>query len=380
MTMVACGVMTWPMPLLDARMSNNTGAISNVTLDSTSDALAWIGTSPVTDSLTKIYFRTVTVTTGADVDVRIETVVAGRPSGTLWGANTNIVVTIADSDDNVWKTATLTSAASLNAGDQFAIVIASSAGTPLIGFATTTDTVTPIAGQGTYPSLLANLTGSYAAIANMSRSFEWIVEFSSAGIKFTPGLTPIDGAITLTAFNSGSSPDEYALRFIPPFKCRVRGARVALANGNADADCTMSLWDATGDTDAEALAQVVLDNDALSAVANDGYVNAFFDTANTLTAGATYYLGIRADTANNRSIYTCATAGSGEPAGAIKAFPAESTELYLATRTWTAGTAGAWSTTTTTMPVIELLIDQVDDGSAAAGNSNANVLGGSVIR
>lgn len=379
MTMVSCGLTQWPRSLLGEGITNNTGAISTITLNATTDAMAWMGNSPVTDSLTTIYFRTQTVTTGADVDVRIETVVAGRPSGTLWAANTNVVVAVADGDDNVWKTATLTSAASLNMGDQFAIVIASSAGSPNMALATTTNSVSPMGYMGATPTLLANLTGAYAAVTLQPRCFEWIVQFASAGIKYISGLSPVDGAMTLTAFNSGSTPNERALRFIPPFKCRVVGARVSLANGNANADLTMSLWDATGDTDAEALAQAAIDSDTKGAVNDDGYVSAFFDTAVVLTAGATYYLGIRADTANNMTIYECTTAGTGEPATAIKAFPAESTELYLATRTWAAGTAGAWSTTTTTMPVIELLIDQLDDGAGASGG-NANILGGSVIQ
>lgn len=379
MTMVACGLLGWPRSSLREGVANNAGAISAITLDSTSDKMAWIGTSPVTDSITTIYFRTQTVTTGADVDVRIETVSSGRPSGELWDTTTNIVVTVADGDDNVWKTATLTSAASLNAGDQFAIVIASSAGSPNMGLATGSDSLSPSGFCGSFPSLVANTTGSYAVVTLLPRSFEWIVEFSSAGIKYMPSLSPLDGAMTLTAFNSGSDPNERALRFIVPFKCRIVGARVSLANGNAGADLTMSLWDSTGDTDAEALAQVVLDADSKTVVTSDGYVSAFFDTAVTLTVGSTYYIGIRADTANNQSLYELSTAGSGEPAGAIKAFPAESTNLYLATRTWSGGSAGSWSTTTTTLPVIELLIDQLDDGSGGSP-SNANILGGSVIR
>jgi len=375
MTMVACGVSQWPRPLFTNGNANNTGTVGSITLDSTADQLAWLGKALFTDNLTKIYFRTVAVTTGADVDVRIETVTNGRPSGALWAANTNVVVTVADSDDNVWKTATLTSAASLTMGDEFAIVINSSAGTPNMDLAATNTSFVG-GGLGQYPILLFNSTGAFAALT--VRNLEWIAEFASAGIKYLPGLAPLDGALTLTSYDNATATNERGLRFQSPFKARCIGARALIGNIVAGGDFTVSLWDATGDTDAEALGQSVIDGDTV-ATTTDGYFEVYWDAPVTLSINTTYYLGVRADTANNITLFECTTAGTGEPATAIKAFPAESAELYLATRTWSGGTGSAWSPTTTTMPIIELIFDQLDDGAAASGG-NANILGGSVIQ
>jgi hypothetical protein len=371
MTMVAVGVMQWPRPLWTTGNSSATGAVVSMTMDSTADQLAWVGKSTVADSLTKLYFRTGTVTTGATVDVRIETVVNGRPSGTLWAANTNIGVAIADGDDNVWKTATLTSAATLAMGDEYAIVIASSAGTPNLALASS-PVVMQLGTMGQYPFLLHNSTGAYAVITN--RSLEWIAEFSTAGIKSVVGLAPLNGSVTLTSYDNATATNERGLRFKPPMKMRCIGMRAVIGNIEAGADSTWSLWDSTGDTDAEALAQTTLDGDFPAATTNDGYVETYFDTPVPLTAGTEYYAAIRADTANNITLFECPTSGTGSPANAMKAFPAESTELYLATRAWSGGTAGAWSPTTTTMPIIELIIDQLDDGSAAqVGRANYQI-------
>lgn len=369
MTMVACGSIYWP----DAIGADGGGGLAagpgTITLDSTSDQMAWVGEAQFTDTLTKVYFRTGTVTTGADVDVRIETVTNGRPSGSLWDTDTNIVVTVADGDDNVWKTATLTAPASLTIGAQFAIVIASSAGTPNMQLTVSAPTGFSGGNQGIYPIRLTNSGAGYAVDNGTVRSWEWIVEFGTSGIRYVKGLAPVNGALVLTAYDNGTATNERGLRFQVPFKARCIGARVFVGNIVAGGDFTVSLWDATGDTDAEALGQVVIDGDSPSGTSTDGYFYVLFDAANTLAINTTYYIGVRADTANNITLFECPTGGTGAPATAMLAFPAESAELYLATRTWSGGTGSGWTTTTTTMPIIELIFDQLDDGAAATGRA-----------
>lgn len=379
MTMVACGIQEWPKALLDSGNTSTGGAADPLTLDSTSDALAIVMKSPLADTLTHLYFRTgaIPASGGDTVDVRIETVTNGRPSGTLWDTNTNVTVAIADTDDNIWKTATLTAGAVLTVGAEFAIVIASSAGTP--SMVLNAGPAVMKTGLGHYPVVLQNATGAYAVIL---RNLEWIAQFTNAGVRYLPGLVPLDGSLTLTAFNSGSSPNARALRFQVPFKCRCIGARVFVGNVQAGADFTISLFDASGDTDAEALGQAVIDGDFPAANTNDGYVDIIWDELdadNVLAANTTYYIELRPDTANNITLFEAPTGGTGAPANAIRCFPHMSSELFLATRTWTAGTAGVWGTSTGVLPLMNLLIDQVDDGTGTA-TSAANVFGGSVIQ
>lgn len=365
--MVAVGLNEWPRHEMKDSSANLGGAVASVTLDSTTDCLYWVGKSPITDSLSVVYFRTgnIVAAGGDTVDVRIETVANGRRTGTLWGTNTNVTVVIADSDDSVWKTATLTAAASLTEGDEFAIVIASSAGTPAITLSIAPNGVSA-GGYGQYPIIVNNLTGSDAVVIDTIP--EWIVAFTTAGIKSMIGLSPIDGSLTLTAFNNASATHEEALRFKSTVPRRAVGMRLFLGNIAAGANFTASLWDATGATDAAALAQVSVDGDFPSATTVDGYVDLFFDTKVTIDKDTVYYLGVRPDTANSITIYKATTAGTGQPAGSIKAFSHESTDLYLATRTWSAGTASAWTTTTTTYPFISLLYDQLDDGAGAGAS------------
>src|SRR5688572_27471676 len=114
------GHIIWPERFVSSPTNAGLGA-NNIAFDSATDRVAWIGTSPLTDSITNVYIRTGTTTTGCTIEIRIESISNGRPSGSLIGANTNGTAVIGNGQSNLWFTVTLTSAASLTAGQQFAI-------------------------------------------------------------------------------------------------------------------------------------------------------------------------------------------------------------------------------------------------------------------
>ena len=344
MALVDMGLAFWPpLQLTGGVVAEALGSL-NLTFDSATDRIAWVGRSTVTDTLTALYLRTGTVTTGCTIEVRIETVVNGRPSGTLWAAGTSVAVVIDNADDNVWKTATLSTPASLNEGDEYAVVVVVSSGTPNLQFKGNPGGSVSWAISGHYPLRLQD-TGA-GAWANVGSALAWVQRFGTAGVKHVVGLTPADtGAVV--SFSSGTNPDERALRFRVPFKCRVIGIRAFMLNIAAGADATFSLWDAAGDADGEALGQASIDGDFALSTTQDGYVDLLFDAPVTLDIGTTYYAGIRADTANNIGLGELSNASLTD---AMLAFPAGSAQTYLAARQWTAGAAGAWSDTTTTWP------------------------------
>lgn len=354
----------WPPLLVAGGFGNQTLASSAIVFDSATDRIAWMGKSPRTDSLTTIYFRTGTVTTGCTLDVRIESLSNGKPSGSLLAANTNVNVVVADGDDDVWKTATLTSPASLSVGDNFAIVFAVASGTPNMNFREVGLTSSPA--HGHFPVVLEDPgTGTWG----IGSPFSAFVKFNAAGVAPLTALYPAEGNGVVTGYNSTTNPDERAMRFQVPFKCRVAGIRGLPFNVAAGADFTLSLWDENGDTDAEALGQVSFDGNFAVTTTQEGYVDALFASPVTLEPNTTYYIGQRADTANNVSFAHYVTAPG--ITDAIKAFPGANGETYLATRQWTSGTAGAWTETTTAWPLIHLIIDQIDDGSSSSASGIA---------
>lgn len=371
MALVDTGLMFWPTPQLPGGAISNNLGVSILTFDSAADRLAWVGRSPYADSLTTIYLGTRTVTTGCTINVRIETVTNGRPSGTLWATDTSVSVVVADTDDNNVKTATLTAAASLSAGSEFAIVITVASGTPNFQFAGTPGALLGSWGSH-YPLCLQDTgTGTWVG-ASFGSGLAWIAQFASRGIVQLANLHSAAVSTPITSYNSGTTPDERALRFQVPFKCRVIGIRACMFNIAAGADMTFSLWDATGDADGEALGQATLDGDFALTTTQDGHVDLYFSPV-TLDIGTTYYAGVRADTANSIGLGELSNA---LVSNALTGLFGVNAQSYLSTRTWTAGAAGAWSDTTTTMPLIYLIIDQLDDGAGGGGGLAAVPIGG----
>lgn len=360
MAFVDIGRLIWPTPIVPG--GNQSLLLSQVVhaFDSATDRLAWVGRSELTDSVTAVHIRTATVIAGSTLEARIETVVNGRPSGTLIGTNTNGTVVVADSDDGVWKTVTLTAAAALTRGQEYAVVLVNSSGTPNMQLGAYPAGMAGGQSRGQYPLCLQDTgAGTWAGVDG----FEWVFQFASAGVQFVPGLFPVSGAGTITAFNSGSSPNERALRFQVPGRMRVLGLRVPMFNIAAGGDFTLSLWDATGDTDGEALAQVSFDGDFALSTTQDGLVDGIFAAPVELEANTTNYIGIRANTANNIGV---GELSNSTIANALRCFPGVNLQTYLATRSWSGGTAGAWSTTTTTLLLAYLIVDRIDDGAGGA--------------
>lgn len=363
MTLAACSLTFWPPCMIQSGVGANTFSVTNVTFDSDTDRVAWVGRWwGADDTLDVVYFRLGSVTTGCDVTLNIETVTNGRPSGSLVAAGATSAVNIADGDDNAWKTATITTPPTITRGMEFAIIIVvnTAGATPNLNFFAMSSFAS--GSTGMYPVILQD-TGA-GAWTNPAGSFQWIVEMG-AGVVYLPGMTPLNGNGTITAFNSGTSPNERALRFQVPFKCSVAGLRMAMFNTAAGADFTMSLWPASSDDDTDALGQVSEDGDFSVATTTDGYVDLYFDAAVTLSPATTYYAGLRPDTANSVGLGEMTTA---TVTNAIRGFPILPVgQCFLSTRVWSAGTAGAWTDTTTTLPVMSLIIDQLDDGASAGG-------------
>ena len=362
MTLAACGSVCWP-PQMITSVINSALAGGPITFDSSTDRLAYVGISSVTDTLTTIYWRAGTITSAPVLDVRVETVSNGRPSGTLWAANTNGSCT--PSGANTWQTVTLTSAASLTPGDQFAIVFVYSSGTANFQF-TVASTVLLVNPMAHIPVILQDTGGGTWGAPTTVAPLCMFVEFGTAGVRYLPNLCPIDLSITLTAFNSGSAADEYALKVVPPFKCRVIGIRAWLANIAAGANFTVSLWPSSSTTDSDALGQCAFDGDMAISTSQDGAVDSFFDPV-TLTAGNTYYLGVRADTANNLSVPRIPT-----PSGitdSMKALPPQDASFTEYSRAWSAGSAGSWTQAANNYIPFSLLIDQLDDGAGGGGGA-----------
>lgn len=164
-------------------------------------------------------------------------------------------------------------------------------------------------------------------------------------------------ALTLTSYNSGSTPDEYAVRFQMPFSCRVAGlwARV-----DPNDDLELVLYNGT-----TAEKTISIDKDNVRAT-TPGYVFGLFATQYTISANTTYRVAVKPTTTTNIQI----TRFTGTSASVLAAIPGGA-EWYESTRT----DAGAWSDTTTSQPMAGLIIDGIDIGSGGTGGGSFAFVG-----
>jgi hypothetical protein len=314
-------------------------SFSSILLNTSSDRAGSVFRIPKAGNVRKIGFATRTVTTGATVDVRLETVdlATGTPSGTLWGTNTNGSQVINSSDDNVWLTTTLTADAAVSMGDLIALSI-NNAGSGNWNLAASADWADA---RGVY-----NLRFTSSA---------WTKQASQAPIlalEYDDGsYFPIEGvfpyvALTHTSFGSTSSPDERGLRFKFPFPVRVRGCWAYI---DPDNDFRIKLYDTDGSS---TLINILIDKDALGSNA-EAFFAFTFTSIVELQRDNYYRLSVVPESATTMELGGV-TVNSLALMDALKSGP----NFHLTTRT----DAGSWSETTTQRPYMGVILDAFDDG------------------
>jgi hypothetical protein len=302
-------------------------------------------------TISHIGFMPGVVAGSATADCRIETVSAGAPSGTLWATNTNGISGVLSS--GVWILTPLTAPASITKGQLFAVKLGFNAAT---SFATRVVGGVPPQAQTNLPYQYSN-TGTPAA-AFLSSVFSIALASSSTAFYRSTACLPTDG-VSQNTFNNTSSARR-GVRFQVPFKCRCVGMRIyqRAANGNYNA----ALFDDSG---AELNSSSTAYSGVATAANSGGIHNVFFDNAVTLSPGTWYRAAIEPTSATDCSITTFSL----PHANYRSAYPGGANFFY------TTYVASSWTdTATNAVPMIDLLLDQLDDG-ASAGGGGAVVIG-----
>lgn len=278
--------------------------LSTYTIDAADEGIAFIVQAPKTGTISKVGWGTRTVTTGATLSIRIETLdtsaTPATPSGTLWGTNTQGSQVVANADDNTWFLTSLTAGASVTKGDALAVVIknpnTSFGSMVLSGWA---DSNT--AGLN-FPYAMLN-TGISPAVswASQNAGIVMALEYADGSYAFMQDVYPIKDTITTLAFDAADSPNVYGLRFKLPFGCSVMGGWVWI---DLDRTTTVKLVssDYNQSTGAGTLASCSLDR---AVRASDGPSKfSFIFTSSAILRPFTYYrLIFEPDTGTNLSLY-----------------------------------------------------------------------------
>lgn len=349
MAIVDIAPFAWPICEMPGN-NNPTGTVS-LGLTGSGHKYAVVFMAPKTGNIRTVRFRLGTITTATNTDVRLETVSAQFPTGTLVGANTNLVVSSGSLVASSVNTVTLTADAAVTIGDKIAIVIAPS-GTP--SYNINVGSTGYVIGS-TYA---ANHNGTSWSVHGSAPPFVSI-SYDDGSSAYIPGLWYTGP--TAVSFSSSSNPDEIGARFLMGVTCRVRGVWTAV---DLDADCDMVLYSTDGVT---ALGTITLPSALRQSTAGRSPYFAHFSSPVTLNASASkYYLAMKPGASSVSMYYV------DHGAEAQKNQLSGGTNWEYISAKDPSGT-GSWTASATRYPLMGLLIDGIDGGG---GGGQSVIFGG----
>jgi hypothetical protein len=321
------------------------------TLNGAGEYSAFIFRAKEAMTISHVGWRPGAVSGSPTVDVRIETVDAatGLPSGTLWAANTNIV-TAGIASAASFRAEALTASASIAAGEYFAVKFAYNSGTSFAVLGVTNHTIR----SGQLPYRVTN-TGAAAAVNMIWSSLA--LGSSATDWYRLDNCFPFTDILT-SSFNNTNSAAR-GVRFQVPFKCRCVGMLRPV--GTTLGDYNVAILDDSGSelgSTSTAFDGNIVDDAG-------GGVGAFFDTPIELATGTWYRAVIEPTSATNTTWAYMITAGSDYE----ETYPAANWQRCERV-------SGVWTDTADDLPLIDLLFDQIDDGTgsgaAASGGMGGN--------
>ena len=333
---------------------DSTPAFLTHLLNAADEAAAVVFRSPKTGTIKKIGFRTGTVTTGATLDITMETVslVDGSPTGTAYGGSSAETQVVDATDDNTWFDVTFTTGATTTQGDILAVKVAN----PTLSFGnlniSTHTMITALVAGFPYTTLFTGVwtkstsKGPVLSIEYSDGSYENIYSFPMT-------------AVTATNFAETATPNERGIRFKVPFSLRVAGAWVYVRLDTGDLD--IKLYDSDGST---VLQTITIDNDVSPPSGKYGVY--LFPSSQVLLAATFYRLVVAPSSGVNVSAFQSFSVNA---AAIMDMF--DGGQDFHETTAKDPTEEADWTNTATNRPLMGLLIDQLDDGVSAGGGAAA---------
>lgn len=308
-----------------------------------------------------VWWRTMTVTTGGDLDVRLEGLDgAGNPDTVLASANANKVVAVGAGDDNQFFFTTLTATHTVSTGEHLCAFIKRQGGTFNGQLAAQRRTL-----FGTNFPYEVNNTGADGKDDLDLEPVCMAIGYSDNTYLSLLGIYPPD-TITQATFNSGDADAENGLKFQVPVPMRAVGLWFLGGADAAGANYSIHLYNAAGvpqHAGANRLATQDIDAEHVGVDNNAVAQTRLFSSAVELAKDTVYRATVEATTANNVKLAYYGV----DAAARLKAMPGG------ANWTWIEDDGvGGWTDNAVRVPLMGLVIDKLDDGAGGA----ASILGG----
>jgi hypothetical protein len=356
MTAVTSGSVLYPAPFSLNQGPNFTSQLINAAGEKVAAHVRF----PKSGTITHIGIMTGTVTTSQSLDIRIETIgtATGDPTGTLYAASAT--GTIASPASDTWYDVPINGGTgiSVSAFDEAAIVTQ---------FTSTVGDLS-IACMRPLSSRTSTVHFWYDAGAGWVKPSDY---FGNAAVRYSGGVYhPIVGLTCLTSRPSYYDTTERGVRFRLPFPATLKGlfgTPFRWASDSADFDINIYA-DATA-PGGTPLASYSYEASIRST--SNWYIGQFMNVFEQALAANTWYrLAIEPTGGSNVGWY----AGEVNAAAILGQFLGV-TDFYL---TEDDG-AGGWTNTTTRVPFMQLVFNELDDGAGGGGGLAVPPIGGGLI-
>lgn len=350
------------------RIAIGAPSFTSMLIDATGEKAAFCGRvfrkdRAASKDITKVGFRFGTVTkaggSGLTVSLQDVSLTAGGPIQPDETQDQTVAIANGDAGftSNAWyQTGALSANRTVSHGDLLAVVVEYDGGGRLGADAVNLTGLNVVSNADVaYPASVLKTAGW--AIASLLPNV--ILEFTDGVLGTLCDAWPCSATAGVTAYNSGSTPDENALEFQLPFTAKAEGAWLLLNQANSSSDWDLVLYEGT-----TAKATTSIDGNTGSTATRFVYIP--FATEVTILANTPYRLSLKPTTANNVQLFY------------FDVSAANHLQAHAGGPTWALTTrtdAGSWAAITTTRrPMMGLKFSQFDDG-AGGGGGRASIIG-----
>lgn len=332
--------------------TSGSGALSGQVLANAGEKHSFKIEVPANGDITDVDFLIQAFTSAGDLDVGLETVggADGHPTGTQYKGSAVGTINIAAAGQ---KTKTLaTPAVGAAMGDDIFVHFTRQGGNYVIGHTGSAINFLPSQGERFIYRDFFNATVWAKGASNVP-----ILGLRYGSTRYWVGCLYSNNASAALSFNSSSSPyAEVGIRFTVLAPKRVRGFTVF---GSFQENAEINLYEGTSHTPMPGMTRTIDKDYFAIALTQPGHHRFLFPAKATLVPGTVYRLALKPLTVTNIQLFELKV-----DANADLGFMETGTSWY---RTAWHGTNLTWDDVNTTLPMIGIDVDGIDDGAAGVG-------------
>lgn len=344
----------------------NAASFASALIDATGEKFAcvgrvWFTERTGTKDIRRVGFRfgSVTKAGGSALTVSLQnpSTTTGPPGQPDETQDQTVAIANADASfaSNTWyRTGTLSADRTVSFGEDLAVVIEFD-GSGRLGSDAVNINYIPNNGR-TVGFPVSKTGGSWSGFLGCPNL---VLEFTDGTFGILESSIPTS-TFSSAGYNSGSTPDEIALAFQLPFKCKIDGVWACVNYGGTAPDFDVVIYQGT-----TALQTVSIDGNRIR---HGSYTYSLLEVPFEeleLAANTQYYAALKPTTTN----FVTMPYFDVNAAGHLNCWPGGQ-NFHQATRV----DAGSWSATTTRRPLMGIRLSSFDDG---AGGGSPNPFGGS---